>query len=69
MQKRELKNRSDIDDLMIRFYRTAMTDETIGYIFQTAELDLNYHHRFLEISGERCFLEATLTEDTDAILC
>ena len=41
--KRDLENRADIDDLMIRFYREAMTDETIGHIFEAAELDLEHH--------------------------
>lgn len=41
--KRDLENRADIDDLMIRFYRRAMTDETIGYVFEIAELDLEHH--------------------------
>ena len=39
----DLENRADIDDLMIRFYREAITDETIGYIFKAAELDLEHH--------------------------
>ena len=41
--KRDLENRADIDDLMIRFYGEAMSDETIGYIFKAAELDLKHH--------------------------
>jgi hemoglobin len=41
--KRDLENRADIDDLMIRFYGEAMSDETIGYIFEAAELDLKHH--------------------------
>ncbi len=40
---KDIENRDDIDDLMNRFYARAMTDETIGYIFQIAELDLEHH--------------------------
>lgn len=41
--KKDIETRADIDDLMNRFYARAMTDETIGYIFQIAELDLKHH--------------------------
>lgn len=41
--KKDIETRADIDDLMNRFYARAMTDETIGYVFQIAELDLKHH--------------------------
>jgi len=41
--KKDIETRADIDDLMNRFYARAMTDETIGYIFGIAELDLEHH--------------------------
>ncbi|MDQ3130767.1 MAG: group III truncated hemoglobin [Acidobacteriota bacterium] len=41
--KKDIETRADIDDLMNRFYARAMTDETIGYIFQIAKLDLKHH--------------------------
>ena len=41
--KKDIETRADIDDLMNRFYVRAMTDETIGYIFEIAELDLKHH--------------------------
>lgn len=41
--KRDIENRADIDDLMNRFYARAMTDETIGYVFEIAGLDLKHH--------------------------
>lgn len=41
--KKDIETRADIDDLMNRFYARAMTDETIGYIFEIAELDLKHH--------------------------
>lgn len=41
--KKDIENRADIDDLMNRFYARAMTDETIGYVFEIAELDLKHH--------------------------
>ena len=42
--KKDIENRSDIDDLMNRFYARAMKDETIGYIFtDAAKLDLEHH--------------------------
>jgi len=53
--RRDLENRADIDELMIRFYRIAMADATIGYIFDAAELDLKHH---LPIIGD--FWEALL---------
>lgn len=53
--KRDLENRADIDDLMIRFYRKAIADDKIGFIFETAELDLKHH---LPIIGD--FWEALL---------
>lgn len=41
--KKDIENRTDIDDLMNRFYRRALSDEKIGYIFRIAELDLEHH--------------------------
>jgi hemoglobin len=41
--KKDIENRADIDDLMNRFYRRALSDEKIGYIFKIAELDLEHH--------------------------
>lgn len=44
MNKKDIKNRADIDDLMRRFYAKAMTDERIGYLFtDVAKLDLAHH--------------------------
>lgn len=44
MSKNDIENRADIDDLMIRFYRRATMDESIGYIFtDVAHLDLEHH--------------------------
>ena len=42
--KHDIENREDIDLLMREFYRTAMTDDLIGYIFtDVAKLDLDVH--------------------------
>ena len=42
--KNDIETRSDIDDLMNRFYGRAIGDETIGYIFtDVAHLDLEHH--------------------------
>ena len=41
--RKDIENRADIDDLMNRFYARAMMDDTIGYVFQIAELDLAHH--------------------------
>lgn len=41
--KKDIETRRDIDDLMNRFYSKAFADETIGYIFKIAELDLKHH--------------------------
>lgn len=42
--KKDIENRTDIDDLMERFYAKAMADETIGYLFtDVANLDLEHH--------------------------
>lgn len=42
--KKDIENREDIDLLMRVFYRRAMADETIGYIFtDVAKLDLKHH--------------------------
>jgi len=42
--KRDIENREDIDVLMRTFYKRAMADETIGYIFtDVAKLDLKHH--------------------------
>lgn len=44
MSKKDIENRTDIDNLMNRFYAAAMQDETIGYLFtEVAELDLAHH--------------------------
>jgi hemoglobin len=41
--KKDIETRADIDDLMNRFYGKALNDETIGYIFEIAGLDLQHH--------------------------
>lgn len=42
--KKDIQSRSDIDDLMIRFYARAIGDQVIGYIFtDVAKLDLKNH--------------------------
>ncbi len=42
--KTDICNRDDIDMLMSAFYKEAMSDETIGYIFtDVAKLDLDHH--------------------------
>ena len=42
--KKDIENREEIDLLMRVFYRRAMADETIGYIFtDVAKLDLKHH--------------------------
>lgn len=42
--KRDIETRKDIDDLMNAFYKRAMTDERIGFIFtDVAKLDLEKH--------------------------
>lgn len=43
IDKKDIETRADIDDLMNRFYGRVLKDETIGYIFQIAELDLKHH--------------------------
>jgi Truncated hemoglobins len=41
---KDIENREDIDRLMQKFYRRALEDETIGYIFtDVARLDLARH--------------------------
>ncbi len=40
----DIENRADIDSLMKSFYRAAISDEKIGYIFtDVAKLDLEKH--------------------------
>ena len=58
--KKDIENRTDIDNLMNRFYAIAMTDETIGYVFEIAELDLEHH---LPIIGD--FWETLLFSSGD----
>ena len=41
--KKDIETRADIDDLLHRFYARALQDETIGYVFEIAELDLERH--------------------------
>ncbi len=42
--KKDIETRTDIDDLLNRFYLRAFDDETIGYIFtDIARLDLEHH--------------------------
>lgn len=42
--KSDIKNRDDIDSLMNAFYRRALADEVIGFIFtDVAKLDLEHH--------------------------
>ena len=41
--KKDIETRADIDDLLHRFYGRALQDETIGYIFEIAKLDLEHH--------------------------
>lgn len=42
--KKDIENRDDIDHLMREFYRRAMSDGEIGYIFtDVANLDLDHH--------------------------
>jgi hemoglobin len=42
--KKDIENREDIDRLMQAFYKDAMRDEIIGYIFNdVAKLDLDHH--------------------------
>lgn len=41
--KKDIETRADIDDLLNRFYARALNDETIGYIFEIAELDIERH--------------------------
>lgn len=41
---RDIQDRADIDRLMLEFYRRAMSDDVIGYIFtDVAKLDLDRH--------------------------
>ena len=41
---RDIETREDIDELMTEFYRKAINDELIGYIFtDIAKLDLEHH--------------------------
>lgn len=41
--KKDIETRADIDVLLNRFYARALNDETIGYIFGIAKLDLENH--------------------------
>ena len=41
--KNDIETRADIDVLLNRFYVRALKDETIGYIFELAKLDLERH--------------------------
>jgi hemoglobin len=44
MIMRDIETREDIDELMEEFYRKAISDELIGYIFtDVAKLDLEHH--------------------------
>lgn len=53
---KDIETRSDIDNLMIEFYKRAFDDELLGYIFRdVARLDLETH---LPIIGD--FWEALL---------
>jgi len=41
---RDIETRQDVDELMAEFYRKAINDEVIGYIFtDVANLDLEHH--------------------------
>lgn len=44
IMKKDIESRPDIERLMKAFYKFALTDETIGYIFtDVARLDLDQH--------------------------
>ncbi len=59
--KRDIENREDIDKLMRLFYRDAIADEKIGFIFtDVAKLDLEHH---LPIIGD--FWETLLFRSGD----
>ena len=59
--KRDIENRADIDAFMLAFYKKAMTDDEIGYIFtDVAKLDLDHH---LPIIGD--FWETMLFRSGD----
>lgn len=52
----DISSRADIDALMVTFYRRAMTDPAIGYLFtDVAKLDLEHH---LPVIGD--FWDSTL---------
>lgn len=59
--KKDIENREDIDRLMLAFYKRAMVDDRIGYIFtDIAKLDLEHH---LPIIGD--FWETLLFRSGD----
>jgi hypothetical protein len=41
--RKDLETRAYIDVLLNRFYARTLRDETIGYIFEIARLDLEHH--------------------------
>jgi hypothetical protein len=45
-----------------------MTNETIGYLFDAAQLDLKHHLPIIGDFWETLVLEATLIKNTDIIL-
>lgn len=59
--KKDIENREDIDHLMRAFYKRAITDKVIGFIFtEVAKLDLEHH---LPIIGD--FWETLLFRSGD----
>ena len=58
---KDIENREDIDELMRAFYKRAIADDVIGFIFtDVAKLDLEYH---LPIIGD--FWETVLFRTGD----
>lgn len=56
---RDIETRKDIDDLMNAFYKRAMNDERIGFIFtDVAKLDLEKHLPFIGDFWESLLLGA-----------
>lgn len=47
--RKDLETRADIDDLLHQFYDKALNDETIGYIFEVADLE---RERRLPVIGD-----------------
>jgi hypothetical protein len=67
--RKDLETRAYIDVLLNRFYARTLRDETIGYIFEIARLDLEHHLPVIGDFWEICYSVQAIINNTSAIRC